>query len=96
MWRQIPLRVEVPDEKVEEQGHQGDGVTALELMEALRDTIKRQDETITQLQGQLQTKDMQLDGKDRQIGELHVLVQRAQAALPAPKDGRPWWRFWGR
>jgi hypothetical protein len=38
----------------------------------------------------------QLDSKDRQIEQLHVLLQQAQAALPAPRSGRPWWRVWQR
>jgi DNA-binding transcriptional MerR regulator len=39
----------------------------------------------------------QLEVKDKQIEQLHVLLQQAQAALPAPREnGRPWWRFWGR
>ena len=60
-----------------------------ELMDSLRDTIRRQDETIAQLQEQLQS-------KDRQIEQLHILLQQAQAALPAPREGRTWWRFWKR
>jgi hypothetical protein len=42
-----------------------------ELMDSLRDTIRRQDETIAQLQEQLQSKDGQLQSKDRQIEQLH-------------------------
>jgi transposase-like protein len=38
----------------------------------------------------------QIETKDQQIKELHVLLQQAQAALPAPRDDRPWWRFWPR
>ena len=39
----------------------------------------------------------QVEGKDKQIGELHVLLQQAQAALPAPRENHhPWWRFWQR
>ena len=49
------------------------------------------------LQAQLLAKDQQLAAKDKQIEQLHVLLQQAQAALPAPKEDRPsWWRFWGR
>jgi hypothetical protein len=36
----------------------------------------------------------QLVAKDKQIEQLHVLLQQAQAALPAPRNGRPWWRRW--
>jgi hypothetical protein len=24
------------------------------------------------------------------------LLQQAQAALPAPRENHPWWRFWQR
>ena len=37
----------------------------------------------------------QLEMKDRQISELHVLLQQAQKALPAPKPPEhSWWRWW--
>ncbi len=48
--------------------------------------IRRLDEMVTMLE-------KQLESKDNQIRELHVLLQ--QAALPAPREGRPWWRLWG-
>jgi len=63
--------------------------SARELIEVFRKEIEIRDK-------QLEVKDQQIETKDRQIGELHVLLQQAQAALPAPRDGRPWWRFWGR
>jgi len=34
----------------------------------------------------------ELAARRREISELHVLLQNAQAALPAPR--RPWWMFW--
>jgi hypothetical protein len=36
----------------------------------------------------------QLEAKDKQIEQLHVLLQQAQAVLPAARDNHPWWRFW--
>ena len=37
----------------------------------------------------------ELEQKNTQIGQLHVLVQQAQAALPAPTENRrSWWRLW--
>jgi excisionase family DNA binding protein len=51
---------------------------------------------IEALQAQVQAQQEQLKSKDEQIRELHVLLQQAQAALPAPRDNRPWWRFWGK
>jgi transposase-like protein len=39
----------------------------------------------------------QVETKDQQIKELHVLLQQAQTALPAPRDNRSWWqRLWRR
>jgi hypothetical protein len=39
----------------------------------------------------------QVETKDQQIKELHVLLQQAQAALPSPKEIRSWWRrLWAR
>ena len=86
--------VELPEDEVEKPGNNG---ASVELMESLRDTIRRQDETIAQLQEQLQSKDGQLESKDKQIEQLHVLLQQAQAVLPAPRDKRSWWqRLWPR
>jgi len=34
----------------------------------------------------------ELTARRREVQELHVLLQNAQAALPAPR--KPWWRFW--
>ena len=85
--------VELPEDEVGKPRNNG---TSEELMDSLRDTIRRQDETIAQLQEQLHSKDGQLESKDRQIEQLHVLLQQSQAALPAPREGRAWWRFWER
>jgi hypothetical protein len=48
------------------------------------------------LQAQLSAKDQQLAAKDEQIRELHILLQQAQATLPAPRENHSWWRFWQR
>ena len=92
-------RVTLPDEEPESEGqnHVGDTYLSSELVEALRDTIQRQDDTIAQLRTQLEAKDRQLETRAREVQELHVLLQQAQAALPVPRDNRPWWqRLWRR
>jgi hypothetical protein len=39
----------------------------------------------------------ELEARRREVQELHVLLQHAQAALPAPKENRSWWRrVWRR
>ncbi len=59
--------------------------------------VKRMEEIIVMLQTELERRDHQIETKDKQIGELHVLLQQSQAALPAPKEDRQsWWRFWER
>ena len=55
-------RVLLPDEEPEPEGqhHVGDTYVSLELVESLRNTIQRQDDTIAQLRTQLEAKDRQL------------------------------------
>src|ERR671918_2135919 len=91
-------RVTLPDgePEPEDQNHVGDTYLSSELVESLRDTIQRQDDTIAQLRTQLDTKDRQLETRAREVQELHVLLQQAQAALPVPKGHHSWWRFWER
>jgi hypothetical protein len=95
--------VDLPDdENGLETSESMEGVeTSSELEEALRDIIRRQDETISRLreqqQLQVESYQQQLEAKDKQIEQLHVLLQQAQAALPAPKENRSWWRrVWRR
>ncbi len=64
----------------------------LHLLEEMVSTLRAQ---IAGQQEQLTVKDSQLETKDHQIEQLHVLVQQAQAALPAPRENRrSWWRWW--
>jgi hypothetical protein len=54
------------------------------------------DRLVEALQAQMKAQQEQLKAKDEQIRELHVLLQQTQAALPAPRNGRSWWRWWRR
>ena len=76
--------VELPDDLCLEQESQPSGEERVlrELVDALRYQI-------TGLEGQLGT-------KDRQIEQLHVLLQQAQASLPASCSTRPRWQIWRR
>ena len=56
--------------------------------------LQRLEDLVVVLQTQLKAEQEERASKNRQIEQLHVLLQQAQAALPAPRDGRPWWRFW--
>jgi hypothetical protein len=63
--------------------------TLRELVDVLKDEVS---ELRQQLQTQAAAHQEQLEAKDKQIEQLHVLLQQAQAALPAPKENRSWWR----
>jgi hypothetical protein len=56
-----------------------------ELVDVLKDEVAL-------LREQLAAHQEELASKNKQIEQLHVLLQHAQAALPAPQDNRPWWR----
>lgn len=53
--------------------------------------VRRLEDMVTMLQHQLEV-------REREVQQLHVLLQQAQAALPAPKENHQssWWRFWVR
>jgi hypothetical protein len=75
-----------------------------EVVATLSARVEGQQELIEVLQSQIQAHKDQLEAKDeqievraREVQELHVLLQHAQAALPAPRENRPWWRrVWRR
>jgi predicted transcriptional regulator len=83
--------IEVSDDDVEQgEVDRDEDDDSLELVGALRDTIKRQDEVIALLKHQL-------EAREREVQELHVLLQQFQIALPAARDNRPWWdKLWHR
>jgi chromosome segregation ATPase len=61
-----------------------------EMVGLLKDELEARDR-------QTESWKQQLEAKDKQIEQLHILLQQAQAALPAPRDNRPWWqRLWRR
>ena len=80
--------VELPDEEeqpVAAVGHAQENGTSSKVEDALQEIIKSKDEMIEVLRHEL-------EGRGREVQELHVLLQQTQAALPAPKENRPWWR----
>ena len=80
-------RVELPEEEsTEEAALEATKPTAWrELVDVLKDEVAL-------LREQLAAHQEELASKNKQIEQLHVLLQQAQAALPAPRDNRPWWR----
>jgi hypothetical protein len=91
--------IELPDDipKDNKNGGNGEGDSLLELVAALRSQVEGQQELVDSLQAQVKIQQEELTAKNKQIEQLHVLLQQAQAALPAPRDNRPWWRrLWRR
>lgn len=99
--------VDLPSDPVNSTIHHDIRTTPREFIDhdtdpAVRDgEISRLEETLSILRTQVEAQEkyiegyqQQLDAKDRQIEQLHVLLQQAQAALSAPKDNRrSWWRL---
>lgn len=78
----VELPEDVAIEKESEQSLVGESGLLRELVDSLRSHMDG-------LESQLGT-------KDRQIEQLHVLLQQVQAALPPPRGDRRWWRVWQR
>ncbi len=84
--------VEVPDDLAQDAPVESGNSGEIAAMKAL---LARAEAQIASQETQLQAKDRQLESKDRQIEQLHVLLQQAQTALSAPREGRQsWWRRW--
>ncbi len=92
--------IEVPDDISEDKknGSNEEGESLSELVAALRSQVEGQQELVNSLQAQVKAQQEELTAKNKQIEQLHVLLQQAQAALPAPKENRQsWWRrLWHR
>jgi hypothetical protein len=98
--RQVPTpqgfvwMVESPNEEPQRETPAEESEPMHELIAVLKAQLEKKDH---QLEIQAAAHQEQLEAKDRQIEQLHVLLQQAQAALPAPRDSRPWWqRLWRR
>jgi hypothetical protein len=78
--------VELSDDEVE--GDQG----------ITQEIISRMDDTIAILSDQVKVQQEELAAKNKQIEQLHVLLQQAQSALPAPKENQHswWYKLWHR
>jgi hypothetical protein len=75
--------VDIPDDLPEPE-------TSSSEVQALR-------ELVANLQDRINAQGKELEAKNKQIEQLHVPLQQAQAALPSPRDNRSWWqRLWRR
>ena len=79
----------VADSQANLNGYSGEVRTLREMVGLLKDELEARDR-------QIESWKQQLEAKDKQIEQLHVLLQQAQAALPAPRGSRPWWWLWRR
>jgi multidrug efflux pump subunit AcrA (membrane-fusion protein) len=92
--------IELPDDVSEDNknGGDGEGESLSELVAALRSQVEGQQELVDSLQAQVKVQQEELTAKNKQIEQLHILLQQAQSALPAPTENRQsWWRrLWQR
>jgi len=73
----------------------GATVGEVQLLRELVGSLQGQLDVLQQeLHSQRESHQAELEGRRREVQELHVLLQQAQAALPAPKENRRWWRLW--
>jgi len=95
------LNVRIPVELYNQITDTGESKAHI-VIEAIRlyfdsNSYKSDSKTVESLFKQLEEKDIQIAVKDRQISEVHILLQNAmsQRAIEAPDCKRkPWWRFW--
>jgi len=81
-------QVEVPEiDGQETNGHHDRGSLENLVASSLENLV-------VTLQAQVSAQADELEARRREVSELHVLLQTAQTALAAPKENRPWWRFW--
>ncbi|HZA24377.1 MAG TPA: helix-turn-helix domain-containing protein [Dehalococcoidia bacterium] len=80
--------VDIPDALPDPQAGSGEASTELQLLRDMNALLK----------DRLDMMDRELETKNNQIRELHILLQQAQIALPAPQSTQslPWWQFWRR
>jgi hypothetical protein len=61
------------------------------------DLVEPETGELQALRERVKAQDIELEARRREVQELHVLLQQAQAALSAPVGTqRSWWRFWQR
>jgi transcriptional regulator with XRE-family HTH domain len=58
--------------------------------------LRRLEELVGALWDRIRAQEEEIAAKNKQIEQLHILLQQGQSALSAPREGRAWWRFWER
>jgi hypothetical protein len=58
--------------------------------------LQRLEELVGALWDRIRAQEEEIAAKNKQIEQLHILLQQGQSALSAPREGRAWWRFWER
>jgi transcriptional regulator with XRE-family HTH domain len=58
--------------------------------------LQRLEELVGALWDRIRAQDEEIAAKNKQIEQLHVLLQQGQAALPEPRGRYPWWQRWWR
>ena len=83
--------IELPDDSPRDIPASGEIAALHQLIDSLNVQVDS-------LKEQLVAKDKQLETRAREVQELHVLLQQAQSALPAPKENQhSWWhKLWHR
>jgi excisionase family DNA binding protein len=67
------------------------------LVDVPDDLVESETGELQALRDRVAAQDRELEAKNKQIEQLHILLQQAQAALPPPRvTQRYWWRFWQR
>jgi hypothetical protein len=89
--------VNIPDELLMSSPPSGETAITAVVIARLEAQIAAQETQIADKDKQIKAQEVELEARRREVQELHVLLQQAQAALPPPRDARPWWRrVWGR
>jgi hypothetical protein len=92
--------IELPDDVSEDNknGAMGKESLSQNWWLRLRSQVEGQQELVDSLQAQVKVQQEELTAKNKQIEQLHILLQQAQSALPAPTENRQsWWRrLWQR